>query len=149
MLTHRLMIAKRLYSILKRNVINRFVRIFVLLFLFFLSLSLLLLSSSRASPDTKGTSNASGSESDEDFTLYSTEFCFWQRWNTFIVLLTIFLFRIHLCVSLLFASQQFIFAFSLFRLILLILFLCVDAWESTWLNTTLDRYCGSGKHFPN
>lgn len=28
MLTHRLMIAKRLYSILKRNVINRFARVF-------------------------------------------------------------------------------------------------------------------------
>lgn len=78
MLTHRLMIAKRLYSILKRNVINRFVRIFVLLFI---SLSCALSLPCFAQYKAKSNANASAiaSRYDEDFTLYSTNFVFLFR----------------------------------------------------------------------
>lgn len=126
MLTHRLMIAKRLYSILKRNVINRFVRIFVLRFFFPLECDALW--------------------SDDDSTLYSTNFVFE---NTEILLWYCLRFSCFAFASIKPPSHIPTIYFRIFvvRLILLILFLCVDAWENTWLNTNLDRYSGSGQNF--
>lgn len=110
MLTHRLMIAKRLYSILKRNVINRFVRA-ISFFSFFIP-----------------------------FDLLWHELCF----NTETRLPYCLKFSFHSLFLSVSSYSRFRFAtiyFLIFvvRLILLILFLCDDAWENALLGTVYMR----------